>query len=140
MSYQLTLEKAGAKVLGTLFTGSYQGSWGSVVEYNGEKSLVTGAYGSCSYCDSFQSAFGYCYDEPQERDGKYYRDEDEITKEEYDEYYANLDKRYAEFGESYLRNPMTKEMIETYLSKLKEDDWFDGEERELYAWALTFFQ
>lgn len=141
MSYILTLEKAGAKILGSHFTGSYQGSWGAVVIYNGEKGLVTGSYGSCSYCDAFQSEFDYRFDEPIERDGKYYRDygEDEITKEEYDQYYIELDKKYAEFGRNYLRNPMDKSMIETYKSNLKEDDWFDSEELELYNWALNYF-
>jgi hypothetical protein len=140
MSYQLTLEKAGAIVLGFLMTGSYQGTWGAVVEYNGEKSLVTGSYGSCSYCDAFQSEFGYSLDEPEERDGKYYRGwDDEISKEEYDEYYVELDKKYAEFGSNYLRNTMTKELIQTYISNLNKEDWFDSEEIELYTWALTFF-
>lgn len=141
MSYQLTLEKAGAKVLDTHYTGSYQGSWGSIVEYNGEKLLVTGAYGSCSGCDAFQSEFDYFDTEPEERDGKYYRNYGmvEITKEEYDQCLIELDKRYAEFGSYYLKNPMTKEMIETYISNLNKDDWFDSEELELYTWALTFF-
>lgn len=141
MSYQLTLEKAGAKVLGFLMTGSYQGSWGAVVEYNGQKSLVIGAYGSCSYCDAFESEFEYGYNEPEERDGKYYRNYDEeITAEEYIQYFNDLDIRYAEFGKNYLRNPMDKSMIETYISNLDKEDWFDSEEMELYTWALTFFE
>lgn len=141
MSYQLTLEKAGAKVLGILYTGSYQGSWGAIVEYNGIESLVTGSYGSCSYCDAFQREFSNYYDVPEEKNGKFFKHfgDTEITEEEYYQYFRDLDLKYAEFGSYYLRNTMSKEMIETYISNLKKDDWFDSEELELYEWALTFF-
>jgi hypothetical protein len=140
MSYQLTLEKAGAEILGFHEIGSYQGTWGAVVIYKGEKSLVTGSYGSCTYCDAFQSEFGY-HSEPYMKDGKYFNGYyDEISKEDYEERMRDLEQKYIYFGEGYLRNPMSKDMIITYLSKLKKDDWFDSEEAELYEWALKFFE
>lgn len=112
--YSVALAAAGANVIEFKTSGDYQGTWGAIVDHNGQRSLVTGAYGSCDHCDKFQREFGY---------------------ENWDE------TKLAEFGESYLHNPHYKEDVEREISFLSkdEDDWFDMEEIELYKWALTFF-
>lgn len=144
MSYELCLEKAGAKIIDTKYTGSYQGTWGCIVEYNGEKVLVTGSYGSCSGCDAFQAEFDY-NSAPEEKDGVYYKnddtwDEDNIcTKEEFEQLTTSYDKRLSDFAQSYLQTPYDKEDIEQKLKSFDNDDWFDTEEKELFTWALTHF-
>ena len=151
MGYITTLEKAGAKVIASKFLGSYQGTWGAICDYKGQRVMAVGSFGSCSYCDAFEAEFEtYSSSDEVRMDketGKYYRgwfmDEDsEITKEQYDAGIAALDKRYCEFGETYLRNPETKESIQKridYYNSLSDDDYFDYEERELYDWAIKFF-
>ena len=59
MSYELCLEKAGAKVLEFKKFGSYQGDWLAFVEYKGQKGIVQGSYGSCSECDTFAAYSDY---------------------------------------------------------------------------------
>lgn len=39
--------------------GSYQGDWWAACRYRDEVGWVTGSYGSCSGCDSFQQEFGW---------------------------------------------------------------------------------
>lgn len=147
MGYIETLKAAGAQVLDSKFTGSYQGSWGAIVIYEGKKSLVQGSYGSCSGCDRFQAEFDR-YDPcaPYQRDGKYYQDNDdyeevEITKEVYDEHQEKIRQKMADFAQSYLKTPYYKEDIQRMLDKYSEndDDWFNQEEKELYDWAITYF-
>jgi hypothetical protein len=142
MGYSETLEAAGAKVIEYKTVGSYQGSWGAIVEYNGVKSLVTGSYGSCSGCDAFEAEFGFGDEPPIEKDGKYYRNywsDDEITKEEHDSLVAAYDKKMSDFGASYLQTLQDEGDIQNRIKGFIADDWFDAEEKELYEWALTFF-
>jgi len=112
--YSSALKAAGATVIDFKSSGDYQGTWGAVVDYNGQRSVVIGAYGSCDHCDHFQARFGY---------------------ENWDE------TELAEFGASYLVNPYYKEDVERQIAFLSgdEDDWFNEETLELYKWALTFF-
>lgn len=139
MGYSEALEKAGAKVIDFRETGDYQGTWGAVVEYKDKKALVIGSYGSCSGCDAFQAEFGWD-DEPQEREGKYFRHwNDEITKDEYDSGVAIYNQRLATFGESYLQTLLDKADIENRLKGFNDKDWFDEQEKELFIWALPFF-
>jgi hypothetical protein len=146
MGYSSALTAAGAKVIDFKHFGDYQGTWGAIVDYNGERSLVTGSYGSCSMCDSYQAEFDR-YGHPDDvytRDGKYYDgDDQEITKEAYDIVSERENQRLAEFGMAYLTNPSTKDIVQCqldhYNAKLDQDDWFDNEERELYDWAIRFF-
>ena len=145
MGYQLTLEKAGAKIIAFNEFGSYQGTWGAIVEYNGKKGLVIGSFGSCSYCDAFQSEFDSYGDTVNfdEKLGKYFKgwyyDEDnEITKEEYDKSIAELNERYADFGRTYLHTIADKSDVENRLKGFITDDWFNDEEKQLYTWALTY--
>lgn len=143
--YIMCLEKAGAKIIDQKEIGSYQGTWGAIADYNGMRCLITGYYGSCSGCDSFYGEFDFV-NEPTFKDGKYWRSEytydpdDEITKEQYDEAVVALDKRYSDFAQSYLTTPMYKVDVEKKLESFKTDDYFDSEEKELYQWALKFFE
>lgn len=142
MGYEKALEKAGCKILDFKEFGSYQGTWLAFVEYNGEKGIVEGSYGSCSGCDSFQAEFDYT-DEPTEKDGKYYKtywadEDDEITKEEYEELLKTAETKLADFGRSYLSGGLYgKEHYQNRLSNLKEDDWFDEEQKEECQWAVN---
>jgi hypothetical protein len=151
MSYESALVAAGAEVIDTKYTGSYQGTWGSIVVYNGVKGLCTGDYGSCSGCDAFQAEFdSYQYGEQQvgldEETGKYYRGwsyygDNEISKEEYDKYNKDYQNRLAEFGRDYLNHIYDKWDVQNRLdqyAKKDENDWFDEEEKELYSWAITY--
>jgi hypothetical protein len=59
MGYFEALKAAGAKLLASSTFGSYQGDWFAKVVYQGRTFWVHGSYGSCSYCDAFQSEFDY---------------------------------------------------------------------------------
>ncbi len=144
MSYKLALEKAGANVLDFQEFGSYQGTWLAFVEYNGEKGIVEGSYGSCSGCDAFQAEFDYC-DTPEISDGKFYKsghtwdEEDECNEDEYKQALENYDQRLIEFGKQYLETLYDKAHYELMLSKLETDDWFDLETKEYCEWAIARF-
>lgn len=147
MGYIECLELAGARVLGDKFIGSYQGMWGAVIIYEGQKRLVTGHYGSCSVCDAFKAEFSW--DEPEtsfdEETEKYYNSrwdrsfENEITKEEYDKAESDYIRKKADFGKRYLSDFWDRWDIENRLNHKNPDEWYDEEERELLTWALTFF-
>lgn len=79
MGYQEALEHAGAEVLEFAEFGDYQGTWYAVVNNKGSIYLISGSYGSCSGCDSFQAEMGYHDDES-----------------------PKYKKKLAEFGEAYL--------------------------------------
>lgn len=144
MGYQLALEKAGAKVLDFQEFGSYQGTWLAFVEYNGEKGIVEGSYGSCSSCDAFQAEFNYC-GTPEISDGKFYKsgrtwdEDDECTEEEYKAALEAYDQRLVEFGKQYLEPLYDKAHYELMLSKLETDNWFDFETKEYCEWAIARF-
>lgn len=112
--YSSALTAAGAVVINFKASGDYQGTWGAIVDHNGQRSVVIGAYGSCDHCDRFQSRFGY---------------------------EGGSQEELKLFGETYLHNPYTKQDVENQITFLSqdEDDWFDRETLELYKWALTFF-
>ena len=147
MSYQSALKAAGAKIIDTIYTGSYQGTWGSIVEYNGKKGLVIGSYGSCSHCDSFQSEFDrYGSNEIElNEDGSYTSDwGNEIrTKEEFDKQEADYQQRLSDFGKRYLHVISDKFDVQNRIDNFKkegdEDGWYDEEDRKLYEWAIKFF-
>ena len=98
MSYQESLEAAGAIVLIFDSFGSYQGDWWAKVEYNGRIGWVNGSYGSCSGCDAFEAEFGWNDDEQ-----------------------PDYQERLADFGRSYLDNLYTQEEAEKESSKYL--DW-----------------
>lgn len=101
MSYVSALEAAGAKVLASDYFGSYQGDWFALVEYNGVRGWVRGAFGSCSVCDSFQAEFDY-FDSEDEDPEKY-------------------QQRLAAFGAGYLENIQTQE--EVLVETNRNVDW-----------------
>lgn len=146
MGYAHALRTAGAEVIDFKEIGSYQGTWGAIVNFQGQRSLVTGAYGSCSGCDAYQSQFGWSDDDPyydQETD-KYYTDRwmsVEITKEKAEEISQKYRQDLIDFGMSYLRHPMTKDDVIQRIAYYDANDtgeWsFDHEERELYDWAVN---
>lgn len=149
MGYQSSLEAAGAKVIDTKYAGSYQGTWGSIVEYNGKKGLVTGAYGSCSGCDAFEAEFAWggldCSHNPET--GKYYAcgwdsPEDEITKEQYDKILSDYQEKLANFGRRYLHVIQDAWDVQNQLNNLSkdEDNWYDEEQIELLSWALPYLK
>lgn len=138
--YQSALAAAGAKVIDSYFAGCYQGTWGSIIEYKGKKGLVTGAFGSCTHCDAFESEFGGSYGEEiffHEESGEYrvYQDGTR-TKEEYEEQEASKERRLAEFGQRYLHVIQDKWDVENQLKNYHPDEWYDSEMKELLQWAL----
>ena len=148
MGYYQALEAAGAKILGYNTTGNYQGTWGAVVIYDGKLGLVTGAYGSCSVCDSFESEFGYksdCEVYYNAENDKYYSnsydfsEDNEITKESYDFQNKQYQLRLAGFGKRYLDQIWDKFDIDNRLKNFNPDEWYDEEEKEILEWSLSFF-
>ena len=87
MSYESTLEAAGATVHAFKEFGSYQGDWWAKVTYKGVTGWVTGSFGSCSGCDAFESEFDWTCDEKS----------------------PQYQKKLAEFGERYLGDIKTQE-------------------------------
>lgn len=146
MSYQQALQAAGANVIGIHYAGSYQGTWGAVVEYQGKKGLVTGNYGSCSMCDAFQAEFeqlmwGSDVISYDSETGEYTKDYGDVvcTKEEYDAQEAENQQKLSDFGKRYLHVIQDKWDVENQLNHLSkdEDDWYDAEMRELLEWAVS---
>ena len=115
MGYREALEAAGATVLDMKMFGSYQGDWFALVQYNSNLSWVHGSFGSCSYCDSFQSEFDdYLWDEQSE------------TKESYQQ-------RLKSFGERYLERALTQSEAEDYA---KQEMSWDCEAEEMYNFIV----
>jgi len=109
--YAKALWAAGVKVLAFAEFGSYQGDWWAHVQFpNGQKFFVTGYYGSCIGCDSFQAEFGYSY-------------EDELE--------PNYHHRLKDFGRSYLDNCFTLEQAIEQSSRNVE---WDHDAQEMVAW------
>jgi hypothetical protein len=100
--YCEAMEAAGAKVLAYESFGSYQGEWYAKVEYNGEVGWVQGSFGSCSYCDAFDSEFGF----------------DAEDAPDYQE-------RLADFGRTYLDTILPQQKQEELLDNVVEaDHWY----------------
>lgn len=53
--YKEALEAAGHKILAFKSFGNYQGTWYAITS----DGIITGWFGSCSFCDAFESEFGY---------------------------------------------------------------------------------
>lgn len=99
MGYSDALEAAGATVIQFSEFGDYQGTWLAYVKYKDKLGYITGSYGSCSGCDSFQAEFDYCYEDV-----------------------PNHEEKMRKFGESYLNDFLTKEEVITQFS---EDYYWD---------------
>lgn len=108
MSYSEALSAAGCEVLEYVEFGSYQGDWLALIRKDGEIGVCEGSYGSCSYCDAFESEFGY-------------GDEDS------DDY----QQRLTEFGETYLPANTISEMIEKINKDIARNSWCSSEYEEM---------
>lgn len=113
MSYESALVAAGCEIIEFRHFGSYQGDWYAHVKFNGETGIVSGSYGSCSGCDSFEAEFGW----------------DDENKADY------LDKLKS-FGETYL--PVLP--VEHYIAGVEKSlvngyDWND--EKETLQWLKS---
>lgn len=137
MGYSEALEKAGCNIIAFKEFGSYQGTWLAFVEYNGEKGIIEGYYGSCSGCDAFEAEF--CMIEPTEDDGEFYNGYyEKVSEERYNELKIEYQNKLRDFGLRYLAGGLyDKSHYEAQLASLKEDDWFDTETKEYCEWAIS---
>lgn len=130
MSYQKTLEKAGAKVLEFKEFGSYQGEWWAKVEFNNQIGWVNGAYGSCSGCDAFEAELGFESDQCDEHRYTLFKGNCDNCRIVSD----NLEARYIKFGLSYLHNIMSQEEAEQKVSQ--NQAYWDNDDREMKEFIL----
>lgn len=116
MSYDLALAAAGVEVVEYVEFGSWQGDWLCLIRDNGVLCVAEGTYGSCDYCDSFQSEFGYGSDE------------------------ENYEERLADFGRGYLPAWTLDEMIAKLERTISDYSWGDYEEMldKVKAWKETY--
>lgn len=129
MGYEKAMEAAGATVHGFERFGSYQGDWWAKVTFEGRTGFVNGCFGSCSYCDAFESEFGYsdprC--ETHEWDSEGAKDCSGCMVAE-----AEYEDRLAAFGKEYLDNLMTGE--QALAAAGKNIEW-DHDAEEMVAWV-----
>lgn len=111
--YKEALEAAGATVHAYEAFGSYQGDWLAHVTYNGITGLVRGSYGSCSYCDAFESEFDYDAD----------KDPHYMTK-------------LAAFGAQYLTDIQTPDKL--YTEFAEQSSW-DMDAQEVVDWIKNIY-
>ena len=107
--YQQSLVAAGARVLAFEQFGDWQGSWVALVEYQGQRGWVQGAFGSCDYCDAFQAQFDWDSDFACE----------------------DVQSRLAQFGRSYLDDMLTTEQV---LRQYDADSSWDEESESVAFW------
>ena len=108
MSYQQSLEAAGARVLDFAHFGDWQGSWVALVEYQGQRGWVQGSFGSCDYCDAFQAEFDW--------DSDFACEDTQV--------------QLANFGRVYLDDLQTTEQVLAYFAE--SADWDSDSESALY--------
>ena len=107
--YQRALEAAGARVLAFEHFGDWQGSWIALVEYQGQRGWVQGSFGSCDYCDAFQSQFSW---------------DSDFTCQD-------VQEQLAQFGRTYLDDLQTTEQI---LRQYDADADWDEESEAVAFW------
>jgi len=115
MSYQEALEAAGARVIAYEHFGDWQGSWIALVEYQGQRGWVQGAFGSCDHCDAFQAEFDW--------------DSDFACKD--------VQGRLAQFGRDYLDDLQTTKQL---LRQYDEDSSWDSESDDAAFWIRETVQ
>lgn len=102
MSYEDALIAAGCEIIEFVEFGCYQGEWLALIRKDGAIGVCEGCYGSCDYCDAFESEFGYL-----------------------DQQNPDYLSRLADFGAGYLPADTIDEMI----AKLKHSpdrlEWDD---------------
>lgn len=129
MSYASALEAAGAKVIDEHWSGDYQGTWIMLVVYNGKLGYVSGWYGSCSGCDSYEAEMSYSMPYEHSYDNE---DDFRVAMEQWE-------MRLAEFGRGYLGEDGSD--LYTYDEILKEnsDPRWDGdmENKEKVEWIKS---
>jgi hypothetical protein len=108
MSYQSCIEAAGAQVLAIKSFGDYQGTTWAKVAYGGSIGWISWAFGSCSYCDDYES---WAESVPHE--------DDDIPE-----------SMMAEFGRRYLDDVMGQRRAEVEVGK--DSDW-DSEAETVLA-------
>lgn len=126
MSYNKALEAAGATVHDWEQFGSYQGDWLADVTVNGKHGFIRDCFGSCSYCDAFESEFGY--------------EDDACDQHRYDhnpeclgcrEKKAKYDEKLKAFGQRYLDDLLTKDEV---LKLVSENLEWDANAQEMVDW------
>ena len=110
MSYRDSLVAAGARVLAFEHFGDWQGSWIALVEYQGQRGWVQGAFGSCDYCDAFQSEFSW--------------DSDFACQD--------VQQQLAQFGRGYLDDMLTTEQV---LRQYDADANWDSDSEAAAFWV-----
>lgn len=110
MSYQQSLEAAGARVIAFQEFGDWQGSWVALVEYQGQRGWVQGAFGSCDYCDAFQAQFSW--------------DSDFACQD--------VQEQLAQFGRTYLDDMLTTEQV---LRQYDADADWDSDSEAAAFWV-----
>lgn len=128
--YQKALEAAGAKVHEFKEFGSYQGHWFALVTYKGERGWVSGSYGSCGGCDSFEAEFGYSSDYDCDKHA-YASDEKKVGCAECATLTAAYNEKLKSFGEGYLGGVAPADNI---LKELDEAGEWDDDSKEAAAW------
>ena len=108
--YQQSLVAAGARVLAFEHFGDWQGSWVALVEYQGQRGWVRGAFGSCDYCDAFQAEFDWDSDFACE----------------------DVQQRLAQFGRGYLDDLQTTAQV---LRQYDTDADWDSDSASAAAWV-----
>lgn len=109
MSYQEALEAAGARVITFEQFGDWQGSWLALVDYQGQRAWVQGAFGSCNHCDAFQAEFDWDSDFACE----------------------DVQQRLAQFGQSYLDDLRSSAQL---LAQYDADADWDSDSESAAAW------
>lgn len=110
MSYEMCIRKAGAEVIYSTGRKYYQGTMYILARVDGDLTIFDVGYGSCSYCDAYQSAF----------DGwdKDYTDED-----------------YAAFGRMYTNGrQLSFDAAVTNLRDNLDGGWGDDEAEDMMAY------
>lgn len=127
MGYGEALEAAGATIIDGDVWGDYQGTWIYLVVYGGTLGYVSGWYGSCSYCDSYES-FMDEYHSVWDADKQEYVQSD------------GFEEALASFGRDYLGNEDGSDLL-TYEEILRENTgerWHgDMEAKEKEAWIRS---
>lgn len=121
MSYQETLEAAGATILEYEEFGDYQGTWYAVVNHDGDIYLTSGSYGSCSGCDALQGDIGYDLDS----DSDEYKERMKLFGEGYLGDPHDIDKEIADSEETSKWDLDSIKVVE-FLKRIKDQYKLEG--------------
>jgi hypothetical protein len=109
VSYRQALVASGAHVIDFATFGTWQGDWLAFVEYNGERGVIRGYFGSCVACDAFENEFGYSWED----------------------YADDIEKRLAQFGAAYMDN--IRSVADVRANFERDSEWDDDAQRAI-AW------